>query len=95
MRRRGANATDHAEVADDAPCCAVCRDREAPCECEWADEYELRAQMKKLGRNLRDAAGCAVAWGYSANYARDLLMRQRFDQWRPNCNGQPAPGWER
>jgi hypothetical protein len=48
-----------------------------------------------LAANLASAGALCVAWRLSAEYARDLLMRQRFDQWRPNLDGRPAPGWER
>ena len=86
MRRRGSNATDHAEVADDAPCCAVCRDASPPCECELGAEEWMRESLRVLARNLRDAAGCALAV---------RMTSPAFGRWRSNCDGRAAPGWER
>jgi hypothetical protein len=54
-----------------------------------AEEATVRAALWCLARNLRDAAGCALAYdlGCSAEYART--------PWDANLAGRPAPGWER
>ena len=88
MRRRGLAATDHEHPADDAPCCAVCRTASPPCDCEWEDARQLEEQMRTLGRNLREAAGCAMGFDFGIN-------SHGGPGWWPNCDGKPAPGWER
>ena len=49
----------------------------------------IRTLAATLARNLRDAAGCALAYdlGCSAEHARM--------PWDANLAGRPAPGWER
>ena len=94
MRRRGHAAIDHAEVADDAPRCAECRTVSPPCDCELGAEEWMRESLRVLARNLRDAAGCALAW----RLHRDFELSWRAgdcEAWCPNLDGEPAPGWER
>lgn len=47
--------------------------------------HALAEQMRTLARNLRDAAGCALA-AHHYSYQR---------AWRANLDGRAAPGWER
>ena len=52
------------------------------------------AWRETLARNLRDAAGAALAW----RLHRDFEWSWRHgdaDAWCPNLDGEPAPGWER
>lgn len=44
-----------------------------------------------LVRNLRDAAGCALAWNYGSTF--DLTPDEDPGCWA-NYRGKPAPGWE-
>lgn len=57
-------------------------------------ERGLFIAMHTLARNLRDAAGCAVA-----SDLRNLTIGEFGDDiesaWHSNCDGKPAPGWER
>ena len=46
-----------------------------------------------LARNLRDAAGCALAWRHATHWARELMERGAPYAWRPNLVGVAAPGW--
>ena len=55
---------------------------------EWST-MPMQPRLRCLARNLRDAAGCALAYdlGCSAEYART--------PWDATLAGRPAPGWER
>ena len=57
-------------------------------------DFHLRASMAVLARNLRDAAGCALAWRLRSDFERNWL-RGDCRAWCPNLDGEPAPGWER
>jgi len=54
----------------------------------------LRRRMACLARNLRDAAGCALAWRLRRDFGNSW-ERGDCDAWCPNLEGKPAPGWER
>lgn len=59
------------------------------------DEMDLRMRMACLARNLRDAAGCALAAAFQ-RYVNTGLGRPAGEQeWEPNLDGLAAPGWER
>ena len=52
------------------------------------------AWRETLARNLRDAAGAALAW----RLHRDFELSWRAgdcEAWCPNLDGERAPGWER
>lgn len=52
------------------------------------------AWRETLARNLRDAAGAALAW----RLHRDFELSWRHgdcEAWCPNLDGERAPGWER
>lgn len=97
MRRRGHAAIDHEYPADDADCCAECRTVSPPCDCELGAEEWMRESLRVLARNLRDAAGCALAFDLG-----ERLGAWHFNQmdkspapWDSNRAGQPAPRWGR
>lgn len=55
---------------------------------------DLADALDTLARNLRDAAGCALAW----QLHRDFEWSWRYgdaEAWCQNIDGKPAPGWER
>ena len=54
----------------------------------------LLAWRETLARNLRDAAGCALAWRLRRDFGNSW-ERGDCDAWCPNLDGAPAPGWER
>lgn len=54
----------------------------------------VMARLRCLARNLRDAAGCALAWRLHHDFKESWRIGD-CEAWCPNLDGQPAPGWER
>jgi hypothetical protein len=71
------------------------REMDEPVLFDAATLLAASAWRETLARNLRDAAGCALAWRHATHWARELMERGAPYAWRPNCDGKPAPGWER
>ena len=60
----------------------------------YARNTSLRAALWCLARNLRDAAGCALAWRRGREFDWNWEHGD-CEEWGPNLDGKPAPGWER
>ncbi len=57
------------------------------------DEFaRMCAWRETLARNLRDAAGCALAWRLHRDFAASWEHGD-CDAWCPNLEGVAAPGW--
>lgn len=60
---------------------------------EWS-ALTMQSRLRTLARNLRDAAGCVLAWRLHRDFARSWEHGD-CEAWCPNLDGERAPGWER
>lgn len=72
---------------------ALIRELDQPVLYDAATLLAASAWRETLARNLRDAAGCALAWRLRRDFG-DSWERGDCAAWCPNLDGKPAPGWE-
>jgi hypothetical protein len=73
---------------------ALIRELDEPVLYDAATLLAASAWRETIARNLRDAAGCALAW----RLRRDFEWNWKHgdcEAWCPNLDGVRAPGWER